>query len=416
MPLDYDKRDTGRIPESAGTPLEMLFVQTIAGPDATAYPTEGDSPTVYYCKILAGVTYSKTVGAQTLTSSDTDRRDYVYNLCSGIYLEENSIVAAFRRNNRLWTMDKIPSDCACGDFPMFVMGGYPNDSDNDSYDPTGDAWKSVTDMVSPGRHSHVAMAEDGTSNVFAFGGTGLSGSLTDADKYDALTDAWSSVTSLGTARGQPRCGVIGADGYIVNDLASGGSSHTTRYTFATDTYASRTAHGQAKQGIACGWSSGSRIYMAARDKTGVGWAHGELAEYEPAGNVWTTSGEIPYESRTGSSSLDDWYFRLGAVAIVPESNQCFMVTGVSQAGGTVTANRKYTVSSNSWTTSTSLPSPGRSDGACATDGTTGYVFGGADGSPAALSVNAAFETSGAAWSLKTPLPSPSRFLHSAVSL
>ncbi len=116
MPMDYEKRDTGRIPESVGTPLDMLFVQTIAGPDATAYPAEEDAPTVYYCKILGNVTYPKTVGAQTLTSVDTDRRDYVFNLCSGSYIEEDSIVAAFRKNNRLWTMDKVRQ------VPMLVLG------------------------------------------------------------------------------------------------------------------------------------------------------------------------------------------------------------------------------------------------------------------------------------------------------
>lgn len=411
---DYPLRDANRIPESAEAARRFCFFVTLAGPDAEPYP--GEPANVYYARKASNVKFTKEAGYQTVTYDTLESYDHILDLVTGSYLEEGSLVLCVRMFGQWYTWDKVPSECACGDFPIFVMGGYPDASDNDSYDPTGDAWKSVTDLVSPGRHSHAAMAEAGTSNIFAFGGTGLSGSLTDADKYDALADTWASVTSLGTARGRPRCGVIGADGYVVNDLAVGGASHTTRYTFASDTYAARTAHGHADQGIACGWSSGSRLYMAARAKTGTNWLHGELAEYDPAGNVWTTSGEIPYESRTGSSSLDDWYFREGAVAIVPDGTVCYMVTGVSQAGGTVTPNRKYTVASNTWTTSTVLPSPGRSDGAAAMDGLNGYVIGGADGSSAALALNAQFDTSGLAWSLKTPLPSPARFLHSAVNL
>lgn len=107
MPMDYEKRDTGRIPESVGTPLDMVFVQTLAGPDAEPYPAEEDEPTTYYCGIMKGVTFDKEVGSPTLQGELTSRRDYVYNLCSGSYIEEDSIVAAFVKNGRLWTMDKV---------------------------------------------------------------------------------------------------------------------------------------------------------------------------------------------------------------------------------------------------------------------------------------------------------------------
>ena len=107
MPMDYEKRDTGRIPESVGTPLDMVFVQTMAGPDAEPYPAEEDEPTTYYCGIMKGVTFDKEVGTPTLDGELTSRRDYVYNLCSGSYIEEDSIVAAFVKNGRLWTMDAV---------------------------------------------------------------------------------------------------------------------------------------------------------------------------------------------------------------------------------------------------------------------------------------------------------------------
>ena len=107
----YDHREYGRIPESVGTPLRMLFVQTVAGPDADPYPAEEDEPEVYYCEVLKGVTFAEEVGTPALSYDGTGRYIYVRNLCSGSYLEEGAVIAAFGQNNRYWTMDGVrPAD------------------------------------------------------------------------------------------------------------------------------------------------------------------------------------------------------------------------------------------------------------------------------------------------------------------
>lgn len=105
MADDYLNPPSGVQRDASGEPLQMFFVRTIAGVDT--YPAEGDDPTVYRCEILGNVTYPRTVGAQTLSYTVTSRQDFVYNLCDGSYLEEESIVAAFKRNGQLWTMDKV---------------------------------------------------------------------------------------------------------------------------------------------------------------------------------------------------------------------------------------------------------------------------------------------------------------------
>ena len=102
---EYDNPPPDRMPQEQEKSLQMVFVRTKAGVDP--YPAEGDEPTVYRVEILKGVTYPLTVGAQTLTVGGTLGDSFVYNLCDGSYLEEDSIVAAFWKNNRLWTMDKI---------------------------------------------------------------------------------------------------------------------------------------------------------------------------------------------------------------------------------------------------------------------------------------------------------------------
>ena len=102
---EYDNPPPDRMTQEQSKPIDMVFVRTKAGVDP--YPEEGDEPTVYRCEILKGVTYPLTVGAQSLTIGGTLGDGFVYNLCDGSYLEEDSIVAAFWKNNRLWTMDKV---------------------------------------------------------------------------------------------------------------------------------------------------------------------------------------------------------------------------------------------------------------------------------------------------------------------
>lgn len=104
---DYPYREPERTPQEQQRGLDLLFVKTIAGPGVTAYPPEGDNPTVYYCQFLAGVTYPLTVGAQVLSYTALQRFGFVFNLCDGAYIEVNSVIGVFPKNNRYWTMDKL---------------------------------------------------------------------------------------------------------------------------------------------------------------------------------------------------------------------------------------------------------------------------------------------------------------------
>lgn len=83
------------------------FFQTLAGPGETAYPDSGDDPTVYYGRQLKNVTFTETPGAQSISYDTTDHYGCIYNLSTGDYIEESSVLLCQRKNGRWWTVDKV---------------------------------------------------------------------------------------------------------------------------------------------------------------------------------------------------------------------------------------------------------------------------------------------------------------------
>ena len=83
------------------------FFQTCAGPGETAYPDSGDDPTVYYGRQLKNVTFTETPGAQSISYDTTDHYGCIYNLSTGDYIEESSVLLCQRKNGRWWTVDKV---------------------------------------------------------------------------------------------------------------------------------------------------------------------------------------------------------------------------------------------------------------------------------------------------------------------
>lgn len=83
------------------------FYKTIAGPGMTAYPAKSSNPNVYYAQRVEAISFSKTVGKQTLGYTDTTIYDYVFNLEPKKYIEVNSIVLCFREYGQWFTIDKV---------------------------------------------------------------------------------------------------------------------------------------------------------------------------------------------------------------------------------------------------------------------------------------------------------------------
>lgn len=105
---DYMLREGWDEPSFGGIPLK--FFRTVAGPDETAYPEEGDSPTVYYARMLKNVSFTETPGAQSLSYANTDTYKHIFNMEADKYIEEGSVVMCWKPTHQWYTIDKVVSD------------------------------------------------------------------------------------------------------------------------------------------------------------------------------------------------------------------------------------------------------------------------------------------------------------------
>jgi hypothetical protein len=142
MPTDYGLR-TGR--PSGGAAREWRFFKTAAGPDATEYPEPGEGVNVYYARELKAVTFPKTVGAQMLSYTETERYDFICNLQPQKFLVEGSVVLCFEENGLWWAIEGL-CKCDCGETcPSCV-----NDTTPDEWTYTMEGLSGVTTRCAEG--------------------------------------------------------------------------------------------------------------------------------------------------------------------------------------------------------------------------------------------------------------------------
>lgn len=90
-PKDRSSHDT----ELAG---QVRFFKTVAGPDDTVYPATG---LVYYARLLKDVTFTKTPGSPSISSTETDEYAYLGNL-TGKRIPEGTKAVAQKIGARWW--------------------------------------------------------------------------------------------------------------------------------------------------------------------------------------------------------------------------------------------------------------------------------------------------------------------------
>ena len=98
------------------------------------------------------------------------------------------------------------AQAVAADGKIFVLGGFPNLSIVESYNPLLKSWTTVSPMRQ-GRHSFgcEAVVENGNPYIYVFGGGGKEGSnewfgLSDAERYDIRADKWEIIYPLNDKR------------------------------------------------------------------------------------------------------------------------------------------------------------------------------------------------------------------------
>lgn len=397
---DYSKRPPYRLPEAPGEIPRFFFVKTAAGPGEDPYPSEGDSPNVYYGRVLGGVSFLQEVGEQMLSYTETERYVHFYNMVAGDYIAEETVVCCVRLGNRLYTWDKVPCT-GCGDGNVYAIGGGTGDAsplrDVDNFNADARVWKEKTDLPTPARNFLFGCAENDFAGAFVFGGNHYTTAVADCDEYDSAGDAWTAQTDIPAAMGFATGGAVGTTIY-----ANHGTSRNNAYATVTDTHTAKAT--DASLGITkLGWSTGSYVHVAS----GYASPNGTHKRYDPGANNWTSRTATPAIFGTEYNSLRGVSFTLGDGAFI---------AGGDAFGNYTTSNLRYDFAANTWSTSIALPNRVSEPAAC-TSNAVAYVTGGIDfqPNPDVWTPNTlAFD--GSTWTNPAHMLSPDRRSHASVSL
>jgi len=269
--------------------------------------------------------------------------------------------------------------------------------------PASGSWSTVAPM--PTARANLASATSSDGRIYAIGGYDANGaSLATVEAYDSKANGWTAVASLPTAR-DALAAVTAADGRV---YAIGGESSPSNGVTTVDVYDPHTnawtaaaAMATARWGLTAATGSDGSIYVAGGcTGTPCDPAHflNTVEAYNPSTNTWRTVAPMP-TSRVYAqavSTTDGHIIVLGG---------CCKVTGASGAALTETVE-EYTISTNTWGTVAALPAPRFSFAAVTGHDGRIYAIGGTEirNSNNPQATVDAYTISSNSWSGVTPMP------------
>jgi N-acetylneuraminic acid mutarotase len=154
---------------------------------------------------------------------------------------------------------------------IYVIGGYPNYTTNEVYDPANDTWVSKAPMPKAGAVAASAVLDD---KIYFFGGNHENGYVSITEIYDPATDTW----SLGT----------GAPTYFISGSAAV---------------------------VTTGVTAPKRIYVFDHPYANLAVMHGPFYTnqvYDPLNDSWASGADIPTSRQSfGAAVVNDIIYVIG---------------------------------------------------------------------------------------------------------
>lgn len=296
----------------------------------------------------------------------------------------------------------------------YLCGGYNSEEtpnafhELDAYDPSENSWTLKADMTYY-RRDHAAVGKG--SLGFEFGGAeegeGLQQQSTNA--YDPSTDSWEAKTNMPAAKS---CHDASTLSY---EVSPGGTSSGTidetefrLYSFGGNAMGGFLSDNDEYNPDT--WTAKTGLPDYSRDKlsaTNVEWKGyafaGEIMmglrvdtyEYDTNDDVWASKTDMPSPGRTflASTTVD---------------SKCYVFGGQDDAGeiGNMLRDTDEYDTSDSWTSKTDTPAPGRYGLSASTILSAGYIFGGSISGATYLQDTDKYDPD--AWTSQSDMPSPGR--------
>jgi N-acetylneuraminic acid mutarotase len=247
------------------------------------------------------------------------------------------------------------------------------------YDPANDTWTTMSEMPTARQGLSTSVVN---GKIYAIGGGAFSTFRFDGaeiystvEEYDPATDAWTTKSDMPTARGWHSANVVDGKIYLLGGSRAGEAS--ANHVRAVGVYDPATDIWTEKGDMP--WSKGAGFSSVVDGKIYVFGGYGgfrsfwRVDEYDPATDTWTEKGEMP-TARIGlsTSALDGKIYVLGGY-----------VPGVPHYLGDATVD-VYDPATDTWKTAPDMPTgrfgPRSSvvDGKIYVIGGMGYWIGSAD--------------------------------------
>ena len=202
---------------------------------------------------------------------------------------------------------------------LYVMGGTDfighMFATVEAYDPATDTWTGKAPMPAP-RYDQAVAVVNGI--LYAIGGWdgGFRGRVPDVWAYNPATDTWTTKAPMPTARMSFAAGVVDGTLYAIGGEINGNTAIGTveAYDPATDTWMAKASMPTPRLGLAAGVVNG--IIYAVGGATEAGFQNhaflSTVEAYDPATDTWTTTTPMPTpRSFLGAGTIDDTLYAAG---------------------------------------------------------------------------------------------------------
>jgi len=256
---------------------------------------------------------------------------------------------------------------------IYVIGGYDNSraySTVYEYNPSTNSWAVKASLPQPTQELAAVTGKDG--KIYAIGGVSNGSVSSNLEIYDPSTNTWTVGPSMPVARA--RLGAVvesNGDIYVVGGFDSDvDPSNTVEiYDPSTGIWTMGNSMNIARYGLSVVRDISGNIYaIGGKDSNNV--IQQDVEQYSPLTGIWTTEASIPTAIRD-------------AGAVYGSDGNIYVLGGISTInfGGSLSIVQVYNSSSNTWSTSTSMPAAAAGLGTVISGGNI-YALGGVGSSGA----------------------------------
>ena len=214
------------------------------------------------------------------------------------------------------------------------------------YNITADSWSSGTPGPLPARSEAAYGDTTHAGFVYVIGGGSSEGVLSDVHRYDPVTDAWTDLASMPTARAGAVAAAVDNNIFVIGGRlsaagpCSGGYLGTVeKYDIDANTWTTLAPLPSARSDLAA-VAHGGKIYVFG-GCGGAGNSTSEVLKYNPETDTWTSGlASMP----TPRASL-----------VAGHSGQRVFAIGGLDGGSAFAVNEVYNIASDSWSTTTPMP-------------------------------------------------------------